>query len=75
MPLTLEAGESDFWWASVVGVVVVEGFSWEFGAAGSFGDARVGAVASGRVGPLEDLGGGVPRAQGEPVRGKNPPAR
>ncbi len=40
-------------------VLVVEGFSWELGAAGSFGDAGVGAVASGRVGTFEDLGDGV----------------
>jgi hypothetical protein len=75
MPLTLEAAESDFGWSSVIDVVVVEGFSREFGATGSFGDARVGAVASGRVGALEDLGDGVSSAGGDSFRGKNPPAR
>jgi hypothetical protein len=71
---TLEAAESDFGWSSVVDVVVVEGFSWEFGS-GSFGDARIGAVASGRVGSLEDFGDGVLCAGGDSFRGKNPPAR
>ena len=75
MPLTLEAAESDFGWSSVIDVVVVDGFSREFGATGSFGDARVGAVASGRVGALEDLGDGVSSAGGDSFRGKNPPAR
>jgi hypothetical protein len=56
-------------------VLVVEGFSRELGATGSFGDAGVGAEASGRVGTLEDLGDGVAQAGGESVRGKNPPAR
>ena len=56
-------------------VLVVEGFSGEFGAAGSFGDAGIGAVASGRVGTGEDLCDGVAQAGGEAVRGKNPPAR
>ena len=56
-------------------VPVGEHFSWEFAAAGSFGDARVGAVASGRVGALEDFCDGVPEAGGESVRGENPPAR
>jgi hypothetical protein len=62
MPLTLQAGESDVGWCSVSDVVVVKGFSWEFGAAGSFGDAGVGAVTSGRVGTLENLGDGVMQA-------------
>ena len=75
MPLTLPAGESDFGWRSVPDVVVVETFSGEFASAGSFGDAGVGAVASGRVGTLEDLGDGMAQAGGEAVRGKNPPAR
>lgn len=75
MPLTLPTGKSDFWWSSVVDVVVVEGFSWEFVSAGSFGDTRVGAVASGGVGALEDLSDGVADAGGQSVRGKNPPAR
>ena len=75
MPLTLQAGESDVGWSSVPDVVVIEGFSGEFGAAGSFGDAGVGAVASGRVGALEDFCDGVSEAGGESVRGKNPPAR
>ena len=56
-------------------VLVVERFSWEFAAAGSFGHAWVGAVASGRIGALEDFCDGVPDAGGESVRGKNPPAR
>lgn len=56
-------------------VSVVQGFSGELGAGGSFGDAGVGAVASGWVGPLEDLDYGVVQAGGESVRGKNPPAR
>lgn len=55
MPLTLQAGESDFGWRSVPNVAVVEGLSGEFGATGSFGHAWVGAVASGRIGALEDL--------------------
>ena len=75
MPLTFQAGESDVGWSSVPDVVVIEGLSGEFGAAGSFGDAWVGAVASGRVGALEDFCEGVPEAGGESVRGKNPPAR
>ena len=56
-------------------VVVVEAFSGEFASAGSFGDAGVGAQASGRVGAVANLGDGVPGAGGESVRGKNPPAR
>ncbi len=75
MPLTLQAGESDFGCRSVPDVGVVERFSWEFAAAGSFGDAWVGAVASGRIGALEDFCDGVSDAGGESVRGKNPPAR
>ena len=75
MPLTLQAGESDVGWSSVPDVVVIEGLSGEFGAAGSLGDAGLGAVASCRVGALEDLCDGVPEAGGESVRGKNPPAR
>lgn len=75
MPLILQAGESDVGWRSVVAVVVVEGFSGEFVSAGSFGDARVGTVASGGFGALEDLCDGVPGAGGELVRGKSPPAR
>jgi hypothetical protein len=67
MPLTLQAAESDFGWPSVVDVVVVEGFSGEFVSAGSFGDARAGAVAPGRVGALEDLCDGVPGAGGKSV--------
>ena len=51
-------------------VGVVERFSWEFAAAGSFGDAWVGAVASGRIGALEDFCDGVSDAGGESVRGK-----
>jgi hypothetical protein len=39
----------------MVDVVVVGGFSWEF-SSGAFGDAWAGAVASGRVGSLENLG-------------------
>jgi len=75
MPLTLQVNESDFGWCSVPDVVVVESFSGEFASAGSFGDAGVGAVASGRVGAVEDLSEGVPEVGGESVRGKNPPAR
>jgi hypothetical protein len=75
MPLTLQAGESDVGRPSMSDVLVVEGFSRELGAAGSFGDARVGAVPSGRVGSLENLGDSVMQASGESVRGKNPPAR
>jgi hypothetical protein len=75
MPLTLQVDESDFGWRSVPDVVVVESFSGELASAGSFGDARVGAVASGRVGAGEDLSEGVPEVGGEAVRGKNPPAR
>ena len=56
-------------------VGVVEALSGEFASAGSFGDAGVGAVPSGRVEAGEDLGDGVPKASGESVRGKNPPAR
>ena len=51
-------------------VGVVERFSWEFAAAGSFGHAWVGAVASGRVGALEDFCEGVAEVGGESVRGK-----
>jgi len=51
-------------------VLVVERFSWEFAAAGSFGHAWVGAVAPGRIGALEDFCDGVPDAGGESVRGK-----
>ena len=75
MPLTLQAGESDFGWRFVSDVVVVEAFSGEFASRGSFGDAGVGAESFGWVGSLEDLGDGVPQARGESVRGKNPPAR
>jgi hypothetical protein len=75
MPLTLQAGESDFGWRSVPDVGVVEALSGELGAAGSFGDAGVGAESSGWVGAGEDLGEGVAEAGGESVRGKNPPAR
>jgi hypothetical protein len=75
MPLTLQAGESDVGWRSVSDVLVVEAFSGEFGAAGSFGDAGVGAEPSGRIRALEDLCDGVPEVGGESVRGKNPPAR
>ena len=56
-------------------VLVVEGFSRELGAAGSFGDAGVGAESSGWVGALEDLCEGVPEVFDESVRGENPPAR
>ena len=56
-------------------VVVVESFSGELASAGSFGHARVGAVASGGVGAGEDLSEGVPQAGGESVRGKSPPAQ
>jgi hypothetical protein len=65
----------DFGWSPVVDVVVVEGFSGEFVPAGSFGDAGIGAVASGWVGTVEDLCDRVSGAGGESVRGKNPPAR
>ena len=75
MPLTLQVDESDFGWRSVPDVVVVESFSGELASAGSFGDAWVGAVASGRIGALEDFCDGVSDAGGESVRGKNPPAR
>ena len=75
MPLTLQAGESDFGWRSVPDVGVVEALSGELGAAGSFGDAGVGTESSGRVGAGEDLGEGVAEVGGESVRGKNPPAR
>src|SRR5258705_12938824 len=75
MPLTLQAGESDVGRPAMSDVLVVEGFSRELGAAGSFGDAGVGAVASGRVGTLEDLCDGVAQAGGEADRGENPPAR
>jgi hypothetical protein len=51
-------------------VVVVEALSREFASAGSFGDARVGAVPSGRVRAGEDLGEGVSEVGGESVRGK-----
>ena len=44
-------------------------FRRNFVSPGSFGDAGVGAVASGRVGALEDLCDGVPAAGGESVRG------
>ena len=50
MPLTVQAGESDIREPAASDVVVVEGFRGSLGAAGSFGDAGVGAVASGRVG-------------------------
>ena len=50
MPLTLQAGESDFGWRSVPDVGVVEALSGELGAAGSFGDAGVGTESSGRSG-------------------------
>ena len=56
-------------------VVVVESFSGEFGSAGSFGDARIGAQSPGRVGAGEDLGERVSKVGVESVRGKNPPAR
>jgi len=59
----------------VVDVDVVECFSGEFVSAGTFGDARVGAVSSCRVGTLQDFGDGTVGAGGESVRGKNPPAR
>jgi hypothetical protein len=75
MPLTLQAGESDFGWRSVPDVGVVEALSGELGAAGSFGDAGVGTESSGRVGALEDFCEGVAEIGGESVRGKNPPAR
>ncbi|WP_233209614.1 hypothetical protein, partial [Mycobacterium sp. ENV421] len=75
MPLTLPVGESDFRWSSVVDVVVVEGFSREFVSAGPFGGARVGAVASDRVGTLEDFSDSVADAGDQSIRGKNPPAR
>jgi hypothetical protein len=75
MPLTLQVDESDLGWRFVSDVVVVEGFSWEFGGGCSFGDAGVGAVASGRVGALQDFSEGVAQAGVESVRGKNPPAR
>jgi hypothetical protein len=45
MPLALLAGESDVGSPSISGVLVVESFSRELGAAGSFGDARVGGGA------------------------------
>ena len=75
MPLTLQAGKSDFGWRSVPDVVVVEAFSGEFASAGSFGDAGVGAESSGWVGALEDLCEGVSEVGAESVRGNNPPAR
>src|SRR6476660_10115932 len=70
MPLTLQAGESDFGWRSVPDVGVVEALSGELGAAGSFGDAGVGTESSGRVGggrgSRRGRGGGWWRAgQGE----------
>ncbi len=75
MPLTLQASESDVGRPSMSDVLVVEGFSRELGAAGSFGDAGVSAVASGRIRALEDFCEGVPEVDGESGRGKNPPAR
>jgi hypothetical protein len=39
MPLTLQAGESNVGRPSVSDVVVVKGFPWKLGAAGSFGHA------------------------------------
>jgi len=62
MPLTLQAGESNVGRPSVSNVAVVKGFPWKLGAAGSFGHAGVGAVASGRVGTLENLCDGVMQA-------------
>ena len=76
MPLTLRAGELDLWRSPVADVFVVECFSGELVSSGSFGDAGVGAVASGGVGSLvEDFGDGVADAGGQAVRGKNPPAQ
>jgi hypothetical protein len=62
MPLTSQAGESNVGRPSVSDVVVVKGFPWKLGAAGSFGHAGVGAVASGRVGTLENRCDGVMQA-------------
>ena len=70
LPLTLQADESDFGWRSVPDVVVVESFSGELASAGSFRHARVGAMASDRVGAGEDLSEGVPEVGGESVREK-----
>lgn len=60
MPLTLCSGQSDLGWSAVSDVLVRERFSGESGCCCSFGDAGVGAVASGRVGSLQDLGDRVP---------------
>jgi hypothetical protein len=59
----------------MVDVFVVGHLWWEFGACGSFGDAGVAAVASGRVGSFQDFGDGLTDTQGQSVRGKNPRAR
>lgn len=64
MPLALDADKSDSGWSLVVDVLFFERFSRESGGGGSFGDPRVGAVASGRVWPLKDFIGCVAQAGG-----------